>query len=86
MLLLKVAAAASCDDAITKLVIVAVTNPSHMSNCRALPSLEATVTYCVLRLTKYTKLIDSFCYVSFIAGGVSNPEYTALNCRKSNIQ
>jgi len=46
MLLLRVAAAASRADAITKLVIVAVINPSRMSNCRVFPSLEAMVTYC----------------------------------------
>ena len=46
MLLLRVAAAASRADAITKLVNVAVINLSHMSNCRVFLSLEARVTYC----------------------------------------
>jgi hypothetical protein len=46
MLLLRVAVAASHADAITKLVKVAVINPSHISNCRVFPSLEARVTYC----------------------------------------
>ena len=44
--ILHVTAAASRVDVITKLVIVAVINPSHTPNCRVFLSLEARVTYC----------------------------------------
>jgi len=46
MLLLRVAAAASHADAICKLVIAAVINPSHTSSCKVFQSLEARATYC----------------------------------------
>jgi hypothetical protein len=36
---------ASRADAITKLVIVAVINPSHTPNCRVIQPLEARATY-----------------------------------------
>ena len=82
MLLLSIAAAASCAGATTNLVSVAVTSPSYTIRLTAeCWSIEARAVY--LRLTRYTIFNDTFCYVE---GGSSNSECTALNCRKSNIQ
>ena len=45
MLLLRIGGAASCADATTNLVSVAVINPSHTPNCRVIQPLEARATY-----------------------------------------